>query len=244
MEVKVTVKSVEEFIEQLKKGTLFEEIKATKKLYMQIYGYADQGDLTPLKLIILGTCYRYGIPVKRNQVIAHDFYKRAALSGYDLAQYYEGFCCNYGLGTKKSLKNAEYWYKKAAKQGNVTILTNLGEFYIFNRKSNKYYAKNGFNCFKLAARKGDHRAQSYLGDCFLKGIGIKQDYNKALYWYVESQPYCSKSQLTLGMCYFFGWGVEKNDDIALEWLYKAKANGCDFINIFINIVKTCRVKKK
>lgn len=55
---------------------------------------------------------------------------------------------------------------------------------------------------KKAAEKGYAAAQNQLGNCYLGGEGVSQDYNQAVYWYRKAaeQGYAN-AQNNLGHCY-------------------------------------------
>ena len=61
------------------------------------------------------------------------------------------------------------------------------------------------------ARNGDNDACFNLGECFFYGRGVKQDYAKAVKWYIMSSDRgdCS-SQKKLADCYYLGQGTERN----------------------------------
>lgn len=61
------------------------------------------------------------------------------------------------------------------------------------------------------AQNGDNDACFNLGECFFYGRGVKQDYAKAVKWYIMSSDRgdCS-SQKKLADCYYLGQGTERN----------------------------------
>ena len=89
---------------------------------------------------------------------------------------------------------------------------------------NKNY-KEAFTKFSSAAESGNKKAQYYLGKCYAKGHGVKEDDKVAFEWYKKSaaQDY-AKAQLQLGKCYRKGKVVEKDDAKAKEWFLKAVNN--------------------
>ena len=69
-------------------------------------------------------------------------------------------------------------------------------------------------------------AQYNLGNFYVKGQVIGQDYTQAFYWYKKSaEQGNSKAQYNLGMCYRNGEGVEPDYSMAIYWLRKAADNG-------------------
>jgi len=74
----------------------------------------------------------------------------------------------------------------------------------------------------FAAEEGHLKAQLSLGDMFKSGNGVKQDYEKALKWYLKaSQANDATSQFNVAEMYCHGEGVNQNYSKALEWYLKA-----------------------
>lgn len=66
------------------------------------------------------------------------------------------------------------------------------------------------------ALAGDADAMYDLGACYELAAGVKQDYNKAFYWYYKSYEQGNQwGQSALGSCYYNGWGVEADREKAL-----------------------------
>ena len=85
--------------------------------------------------------------------------------------------------------------------------------------------KEAFVKFSAAAETGNKKAQYYLGRCYDKGNGVKEDNNQAFNWYSKSaaQDY-AKAQYQLGKCYKKGKGVAKDEQKAKELYLKAVNN--------------------
>jgi hypothetical protein len=76
--------------------------------------------------------------------------------------------------------------------------------------------------FRKAADQGYAEAQTKLGDCYVKGDGVKQDSAEAVKWYrMAAEQNHPIAQLNLADCYFKGKGVEKNHVERVKWLTKA-----------------------
>jgi prolyl 4-hydroxylase len=75
----------------------------------------------------------------------------------------------------------------------------------------------GLKYLKQAALEDYHPAIKELGLCFLYGIGIKHDINKAIIYFKKSR-HEAESQFELMKIYYFGYGVTKNLDIARKLL--------------------------
>lgn len=96
------------------------DYKEAKKWFEQ----ALQGDLPTYEKtkaqFMMGQLYGTGKPgVERNDRIAFDWYKKAALDGegYLESVYYMGICYQNGRGVTQNTAEAKKWYKKAADRG-------------------------------------------------------------------------------------------------------------------------------
>ena len=72
------------------------------------------------------------------------------------------------------------------------------------------------------AKRGDSKAQNYLGEIYERGLGIEPDYKTAANWYQRAadQGY-APAQINLGNLYENGLGVQQDMDKALAWYRKA-----------------------
>ena len=69
-------------------------------------------------------------------------------------------------------------------------------------------------------------AQNIIGEYYLDGTGVKQDEEKAVYWFEKSAKNGnSLSMFHLGECYYKGRGVQADTIMAIDWLKKAEAHG-------------------
>jgi TPR repeat protein len=87
-----------------------------------------------------------------------------------------------------------------------------------------------FEGFKVKAEAGDPEAQTALGGCYSKGIGVLVDHDKAAEWWLKAaEQGHAKAQVKVGTCYADGRGVSRSIDKAIEWYRKASdqddANG-------------------
>ncbi|MFT4098048.1 MAG: tetratricopeptide repeat protein [Rhodoblastus sp.] len=74
------------------------------------------------------------------------------------------------------------------------------------------------------AYQGDPRAQAWLGYLYDKGIGVPQNYEKAVYWWHcaadRGQPH---AQFLLGMAHDLGRGAPQDYVLAYAWTNQAVA---------------------
>ena len=93
-----------------------------------------------------------------------------------------------------------------------------------------YFDKNDYlhavHYFKLAAELGHAEAQSSLGHCFYKGLGVKQNPSEAVKWFRKSAEQGNPSaQSNLGFCLFRGEGIPQDKEEAVKWFQKAAEQG-------------------
>ncbi len=76
------------------------------------------------------------------------------------------------------------------------------------------------------ANKGNKDAQFFLAKRYQKGIGVQQDYAKAIQWYTTAgKQDVAPAQLNLAFMYIRGEGVQPNAKEARFWLEKAAKLG-------------------
>ena len=80
-----------------------------------------------------------------------------------------------------------------------------------------------------AAAQNNPNAQFGIGLMYTKGQGVRQDYTKAMEWYLkaaaQNNPF---AQIGIGMLYDNGWGIRQNRNTAKEWYGEACDNGNQF----------------
>jgi TPR repeat protein len=79
---------------------------------------------------------------------------------------------------------------------------------------------------KAKAEKGDAEAQCTLGWCYDDGIGVPQDYAKAVKWYQKAaEQGNAEAQYQLGLFYGCGQGVSQDHAEAAKWYRRAAEQG-------------------
>lgn len=96
---------------------------------------------------------------------------------------------------------------------------------IFNEGIKLFESKNydkAFKAFVKASEKGDVDNEYYLGLCYYKGLGVKQDYNNAYEWFKKG---ADKNQALaiydLSVMYENGLGIKQDYEKAYELALKA-----------------------
>lgn len=142
-----------------------------------------------------------------------------------------GFIYYYGDDVEQDYNEAYYWFEKC--EGGYWCLPEFVEadmsFYV-----TKDY-QNAFSLYCAAASQGVEEAVYKIGEMYYYGLGVEQDYTKAL----ECLKYYddefdeddfdfapAKVHRMLGEMYLNGWGVEQNTEEA-EKLFRAAKKGKD-----------------
>ena len=73
----------------------------------------------------LGSCYRKGLGVAKDEAEAVRLYRMAADQGEVYSQNNLGWCYENGVGVKKNMNKAIEWYREAARRGNTDAQSNL-----------------------------------------------------------------------------------------------------------------------
>ncbi len=197
------------------------------------YGYTDEQS-DPETLFCLGRYYDVGEGKKKNYKKAAYYYKQAAKLGHIRAQCCLGVMYKEGLGIKISNEKAMYWFQEAANQGDACGQYLLGNEILRQNKEIEVKSLKAIEWYQKAAKQGYIPAQSALGKMYASGRGVKQDYEKASYWFQKryhltrqaAEQGDSDAQFRLGLMYKVGGiGLKRNVCLAAEWCQKAARQG-------------------
>lgn len=77
------------------------------------------------------------------------------------------------------------------------------------------------------AQQGNLDAQAKLGEMYLQGIGVKQDYTTAMRWLKQAatEGDVAAAESDLGLIYYNGAGVKRDYAEAARWFQKAAEQG-------------------
>ncbi len=79
-----------------------------------------------------------------------------------------------------------------------------------------------FSKIKVFAEQGYALEQAFLGSYYEDGIGVRQDYGKAVEWYRKSADQGNvEGQYQLGRMYYSGYAVRQDYKKSLYWFRKA-----------------------
>ncbi len=161
---------------------------------------ADDGD--PAAQNELGVRYRLGADVDRNDELAMDWFRKAAFQHYGKALFNIG-AAYYNGNDPGTRGTALYWFLLADEAGDWSGKQALAEM-----KSEGY-------------TKDLYAAYVAVGDGYVKGTDIKQDYARGLQWYQrgadrENGAACHR----IALLYANGWGVPKDNTQIIHWLQR------------------------
>jgi hypothetical protein len=177
----------------------------------------------------LGTLYKHGHCVKKEEQRSKDYFARAlelltkkAEEGDPHAQCDLAIMYECGDGVPQNFGLAVYWYQMAVEHGLDEALCNLG----YMHSSGNGVPKDTFlavKYYKQAADQGYPRAIYNLGYMYCHGNGVPEDKKEAcrLYQLATDKGYCL-AQHNLGYMYSNGYGVPKDKVKAVKY-YTASA---------------------
>ena len=180
-EINETLRNYDQATELYKKAASLGDKKATKasKKVQDTAKYikdADSGN--PEAQYQAGLAYKKSsdnVDLQR----AFDLISKSANQGYAQAQFTLGEMYEKGDFVRQDYDQAISWYEKAASHNILQANTCLGDIY-YNVKRN--YAK-AREYFVAPAKKGDPKAEYYIGLMFELGQVTQMNYGQAIEWY-------------------------------------------------------------
>lgn len=128
----------------------------------------------------LGTAYRDGVGVAKDEKLALKYIKQASDLGWMCAHYFLGSAYFHGrLGLKKDQKAAVELWKKASEEGMSKATFEVGHCYL-KGTGVAQDGKLAYEWFEEASKTGLPDAFFYMGLLCKDGIGVQKDNNKAI----------------------------------------------------------------
>ncbi|HTO79220.1 MAG TPA: toll/interleukin-1 receptor domain-containing protein [Methylocystis sp.] len=153
---------------------------------------------------------------------AMEWYRKSADRGLADAQYNIGELYEDGRGVAKDIDEARVWYQKSADQGYGPAKTALARLQAQPNPSPPP-APAPQEQSLTPAQEND------MGNRYLYGSGLDQDYAKAMEWYRKAADHgLGDAQYNVGMMYENGRGVAKDIEQAKAWYRKAADQGSAF----------------
>ena len=140
---------------------------------------------------------------------------------YNAQKYY------WGNEVRQNLPKALALYLQAAQKGDIEAQFIVGGMY-FKGIGTEKNSKEAFKWLYKAAVNGESTPQSQkiLGQAFLLGNVVPQNYTKSIQWYERaSESGDHDAQNELAFLYYVGRGVEQNFTASYKWFEKAAIGG-------------------
>jgi TPR repeat protein len=134
----------------------------------------------------LGTLYRDGRGVAKDESVAVMWFRKAATQGYAAGQNNLGVMYRHGRGgLPQDLIEAAQWYRLAAEQGLALAQNNLGYMYESGQGVPKDEAE-AVRWYRKAAEQGNASAQTNLGIMYRDGRGTASNPEEAVAWFTKA----------------------------------------------------------
>jgi len=146
----------------------------------------------PWALEDLGVMYGRGWGVEKNYSHARDFCQKAVYYGNAQANRVLGILYHEGLGVSSDDQLALEYFQLAKNAGEIRAIHHLGDHY-YNRQD--YQTAKTY--FEESVAQGESLSLKVLGDLYKDGLGVSQDFNKALLCYEACAKLYSNHQSTL-----------------------------------------------
>lgn len=169
--------------------------------------------------------YDFGLGVERNQQVAVKWYKKAAETGFKVAQFNLGLSYQKGQGVSKDLNEAIKWFRQSAEQGYAAAELKMAYLTVTGTGIKQDF-KQAMKWYRLAAEHGKINAYYQIGLFYAQGNGVKKNKNRAVQYYIlGAEKGDAEAQYWLGRAYEQGRGIKHDPERALYWLNKAADNG-------------------
>ena len=157
-------------------------------------------------------------------------YKAKADAGDAKSQYLYANALHKGLGVPKDNQLAFDYAVKAAKGGckHSLYLVGLGMKDGWKQQPDSKKAENFFKNFIAWAQTvpKDATASHLLGNCYLIGLGVKEDKECAMQFYKRASDLGDQeARVKLALCYVNGIGVKKDAQKGVQMLQECADNG-------------------
>lgn len=177
-----------------------------------------------------GRLYSGGFGVEQSDVIAAEYYKKAADAGNPEAQFIMGVTYETGTGVDKSDPEAIKYYKMAVKNNHPGAANYLGDLYVRlvanmaeGEERDKYLAESK-ELYLVAVNGGDVYAMYNLGDLY-KAEG---DYETATTYFRMAAMHGDVDAMFNLARFYFEIGLSNliSEDDAVRYLEESISNGC------------------
>ena len=158
--------------------------------------------------------------------VANDLEAKAK-AGDSASQYQLGLYYYNGMVVGQDLDKAVKWLDLAHQQGNLEASNVLGELYNLYGVD-RLAIISAYRYFRAAAEGGLTEGQTNVGTMYFNGRGTKQDFSKAIKWFVKASEHSHRAKYYLGISYQLGKGFVADPIKAFTWYIMAADEGNKF----------------
>lgn len=150
----------------------------------------------------LGMCYITRRGVFENVVEASRWFRLSAEQGHPRAQFYLHSLSTAGKGVQTDHEESAKWIRLAAEQGHTTSQLNYGTYL-----DTQHRYTEAVYWYRLAAENGQPKAMFNLGNNYMKGLGVVQNWLEAIrLWRLASDSGVIEATFMLGYTQLQGLG--------------------------------------
>jgi uncharacterized protein len=171
----------------------------------------------------IGRFYALGIGVRRNDLNAMNYYRRASRQGHREAQFLLAEMLT--IGFLRNYTEAFQLFKASAEQGDseasyyFALLHERGLGTVADLPIAKLW-------YQRASSGGSMRASLWLAWSYFYGRGVKKDLVKSAQLFLQvAQSGTSEAQKQIALMYFQGMGIKKNLPESYRWFHLAACQG-------------------
>jgi len=222
----------ENALKELNQGRTDEAIRLLKKA-------VEEADYQKAR-IQLGLMYRDGRGVEVNAKEASSLFMRDVLSGSDdgdgVGETQVALMYLRGSGVEKNTTKAMELLKDAITKDNMDAQSHLGFLYVSGQDNTVFNAQEGIRLLTEAATTSAE-AEAYLGLMNMEGIGVKQNYQKAIEHLTKAVDAGHlKAHIYLAELHMQGKGTGRNPWAAAKLLLRAAERGNARAQCYIGIM--------
>ena len=181
----------------------------------------------------LGVAYSDGDGIPHSREMAVSWLEKAASHGHARAMGRLAKIYHYGIGVERNTMRALELYIQAAEAGDGFSMKSLGKIFATgelgvqdNERSSKYYELAFETLYDMAIGENDPDAQCDLGNSYLDGEGVQQNYTLAVKMFQRAMANTlPRAYNALGICYESGFGVVKDHNKGFELKLKSAELG-------------------
>ena len=206
--------SFELLTEAAKKGDAFSAYQIAEAFF-----YEDVYEILPKSESWAGHCFKW--------------YERAGEGGIVKAMRRAGSCCFSGTYPLKDEEKGIFWAEKAAASGDVWGLLHMGLYTVENQDFEAAFAY-----FYAAACQGDETSPYYLGELYMNGLGVEQNFSQAAVCFEEAAKHENREAL-LRLGQLYSEETFRDEERAYYWY--SRAYGCGKREAGLPLARLCLI---